>query len=324
MKNIRFVTSCYGDDYIGLLLTNIFSISQSNPQADISVLWEQLDEKKISLLKQAFPKVDFVEADFDIKGSFIERISNKTKLWEMAVKQYPEEYLCLLDCDTLVRKDISDFYNQEFDIIFTDKEGVFPLNTGVMLVKNSASVINFFTQWREQTIAVIQDKIAFKKANSLDYPYGGADQMAFYTLIGYKKGKKEHIFSNNDQKIVLQAISCELLNETRSTQVTEQTHVIHYKGGWRPILLEGGGFTKNRPKQTSWGMYLLFLKTYLQAISQLNKIDKEIVYQDFNIKIPFYLNKDKLEENKWLYWLFAFKEATLLYPRKIKRLLIKK
>jgi hypothetical protein len=301
--NFRFVISTYGDKYIGFLLVAIFSIIKSNSEAKISILWEDIDEKKIDLLTKVFPKVNFVKVDFKINSDSIKRISSKTIFWEHAVNIYQDEDLCLLDSDMLVLKDISIFFGSTADIIFTYKDGIYPLNTGIMLVKNSKKVANFFTIWKKKTIEILNNKEDFEKANSLKFPYGGADQMSFYNIIGYRKNVTDYSIEADDDSIKFSGIPCAILNETRSVQISNQTHVVHYKGGWRLILTEGANFTKNRPKKESFEMYLLYLKTFKEAFEMARKYDSDLKIKDFNITIPFYLDKNFVE-NKFRYLIF--------------------
>jgi len=306
IKDFRFVIVVYGDDYIGFLLANIYSITKSNPGVKITVIWKDICRDRIILLKKAFPSINFVKSDIDIQGDIIKRISSKTKLWEMAVEKYSGDNLCLLDSDTLVLKDIAKFFEKDFDVLFTEKhKEIIPLNTGVMLIKNSEKVLLFFRFWRQKTSDILEDKDEREKANNTkDYPYGGADQMSLYQILEYKRNINRYIKSIQNEKLTFQAMPCYILNETRSCPITKDTHIIHYKAGWRPILARGSNFTENRTKEESFAMYILFLKIYKEAIELLKKRDSKVTYKDFNIKIPFYINKATMEENKIKYCIF--------------------
>jgi len=189
-----------------------------------------------------------------------------------------------------------------------------------MLVKNSVKTIPFFSKWREQTTNILENTRDFAKANSNKYPYGGADQMSFYNIINYQRNRTVFETIVNNEKILLKAVPCEMLNETRSTKITDKTHVIHYKGGWRQILLNGSGFTKNRQKKKSFEMYKVFLQTYLEAIDFLKNFDSDVEVADFGIKIHPYLNTTNWRENKKKYFFFAVKQNILFYIKKIVKL----
>ncbi len=316
---IRFITTAYGNGYIGFLLTCIFSITKCNPKAAVSVFWSDIDQRYINLLAQIFPNVEFKKNEVDIPQDFIKRISSKTILWSKAIKLYPDEQICLLDSDTLVLKNIAHFFEKDFDIAFTVKEEKIPLNTGVMLVKNSARVIKFFQEWQTRTNSILNNQKEYAKANNTDdYPYGGTDQMSFYNLIQYTKEKSNFSTNINSESVQLVALPCAQLNETRSTAVTSEKHILHYKGGWRPILLEGTNFTLNRPKEKSLEMYKLFLKTFSDAIKTVQTIDPQISVKDFNIRVPYYLNIETGQENKLKY--FIYKTMNTLFFNNIRRI----
>ncbi|MBU0707868.1 hypothetical protein KKG41_05865 [Patescibacteria group bacterium] len=316
---MRFITTAYGNDYIGFLLTCIFSITKSNPDAAVSVFWSDIDKTYIELLNQTFPNVEFKKNEVDIPRDFIKRISSKTILWNKAIELYPDEQICLLDSDTLVLKDISHFFENDFDISFTIKDERIPLNTGVMLVKNSGRVTIFFQEWQNRTNLILNDPKEYANANNTDdYPYGGTDQMSFYNLINYSKGQNSFTADIAGESVKLIALPCAQLNETRSTNITPEKHILHYKGGWRPILLDGTNFTSNRPKEKSLEMYKLFLKTFSEAIEAIQKIDPQVRMRDFNIRVPYYLNIETGQENKLKY--FVYKTMNTLFFNNIRRI----
>ena len=52
-------------------------------------------------------------------------------------------------------------------------------------------------------------------------------------------------------------------------------------------------------------MYMLYLKTFQDALSYMNeKTGGNYNHKSFGIRIPFYLDKKTLKENKWLYAIF--------------------
>ena len=323
---IRFATSVYGDEYLGFLLVNLYSISKSNPRASISVIWDNVSSLKLQQIKNCFPKVDFEKSPINISGDFIKRISSKTRLWEHLGNTYQDQYLCLLDCDTLVLKDLSGFFEKDFDITFTTKiKQDVPINTGVMLVKNHQSLNKFFNAWTKKTLAILNNQVEFAKANNTErYPYGGSDQMSFYQLINFEKSKSEYKINIQGSNIILKTEPCAALNETNSRPLSPQMHIIHYKGGWRNILLRGRSFTKLRPKKQSFEMYTLFLKTYQQAIEQVKRHNPKASLIDFDIKIPFYLDKKTLTESKTKYTIFCLIDRLVFRNIELFKSLIKK
>ncbi|MBL7131191.1 MAG: hypothetical protein ISS45_07305 [Candidatus Omnitrophica bacterium] len=289
-----------------MLLANIYSIIQSNPDSRITVFWQDIEERFIRNIIKAFKHVTFIETNFDLTTDPIKKISSKTLFWNYAAQIYPHNNICFLDVDTLVIKNIGHFFEKDFDIVFTYKDDQFPLNTGVMLCKSDKYPL-FFQRWEEDTFKIITSPDLNKKANSPEYPYGGADQMSFYEMLRYNSNQTEYFISTNGQKLLLKGLPCEILNETGSKPITKSTHIIHYKGGWQPILIDGKNFSKIRNKNESWEMYILYLKTFLESLNLLNnKSNKYFEPKDLNITIPFYINRDTLKERKWAYLLYSY------------------
>jgi hypothetical protein len=305
-QTVRFIITIFGEKHIGMLITNIYSILQSNPGSHITVFWQDIEEHIIKAIMKSFENVLFFETNFDFTTDPIKKISSKTHLWGYAVQQYPNDYLCILDVDTLVIKGIQHFFDQDFDIIYTYKQGQFPLNTGVMLCKGSNYPF-FFKSWKEETFKIINNFKLYNKANSPQYPYGGADQMALFEMIQYKSDLQNYIITIKGKKLFIKGIPCKVLNQTNSHKITDTTHIIHYKGGWQLILLKGQNFTKHRSKNLSWEMYIKYIETFKKSLEYLiNKTKIQYQPKDFNIIIPFYINTSTFRENKYLYFIYSY------------------
>ena len=303
---VRFILTIFGNKHIGMLITNIYSILQSNPKSHISIFWQDIDEPLIEAVMKTFSTATYHKTYFDFDSDPIKRISSKTYLWNFAAQNYPHRYLCFLDVDTLVIKNIQHFFDQDFDIAYTYKRDQFPLNTGVMLCKGEKYPI-FFKLWEKMTIKIINNSELFGKANSPQHPYGGSDQMSLFEMLQYKSGQRNYNLMIDDQNIIFKGIPCEVLNETSSREITETTHIIHYKGGWQPILLEGRNFTKRRSKRLSWEMYIKYLKTFKKSLEYLQKsTNTRCRLKNLNIIIPFYINTFTLKENKYLYFIYSY------------------
>jgi hypothetical protein len=289
-----------------MLITNIYSILQSNPESHISVFWQDVDEHIIKAVMKTFGTATFYKTNFDFDSDPIRRISSKTHLWNYAAQKYQHDYLCFLDVDTLVIKRIQHFFDKDFDIAFTYKDEQFSLNTGVMLCKGN-KYPHFFKLWENETLKIINNPELFEKANSPEYPYGASDQMSLFEMLQYKSDQRDYIFAIDGQNILFKGIPCEVLNETNSREIADTTHIIHYKGGWQPILLEGHNFTKHRSKKLSWGMYIQYLKTFKKSLEYLQAATKtHFKPQDLSIIIPFYISTSTLRENKFLYSVYSY------------------
>lgn len=325
---IRFVIAAYGNRYVGLLLTCLYSITQSNPNAQATILWKQISAEKISLIQRAFPTYEFVESTHIFEtGTTTVRIAQKTYLWQSGALRYPNERRIFIDVDTLVLKDIGHFFEEHsFDIGFTRKEDLYPLNTGVLLVQGKAGTL-FFDEWVERTEQILADPVRTFQATSRKFLYGGADQMALYQFISYTPEKTD--FSGTTTQgvsIRFRAFPCAVLNFVHSSPITPDMHIIHYKSGLQKILIDGTGFTGKRTKEDSWDMYIHYLRNYRNAVDYVAlHTNTPATYQSWRIRTPFYFTKE-LAVVPFLYKVFSIKEAvrqrihTMLMRTKVRYL----
>ena len=316
---IHYVTSAYGEKYAGMLLVCIHSLKVANPSAKVTVYWQDIPLSIIECMATSYKDVDWIETAYDFSGDIVQRISSKMVIWSRAIKEIKDGKICFLDSDTLILKDVSPFFKNKFDVAFTAKNEIFPLNTGVMLVRKSEMVEAFFEEWKSKTIGILKNDKLKAQANSLKYPYGGPDQMSFHQLIRYDRRITEFKVQVRGKGMALfcVAIPCAILNETNSVSNIDGKYILHYKGGWRPILTEGRGFSKNRSKKDSLPMYIMYLQMLKAALVRCQgKID----LTDCNIVIPSYLDFDTLKENRFQYCRFHFVEEV----GRVKRWAIRK
>ncbi len=304
---IHFAVSAYGDLYSGMLLTTIESILSSGVKPLISVYWQDIADDIIIPFQKAYgDKCRFICTTHDLEGDQVTRISMKTLIWEQAVAEAPDIPLVLLDGDTLVTGETLSFFDQDFDVGFTVKDEKWPINTGVMLVKHPERALSFFDEWRQRTVEIIRSPELFARANSPDFPYGGSDQMSFYELVKYEKGRELYLLKSDKLDLTFKTFPCRVLNETRSVPLSESTRIYHFKGGWRSILTEGSPFTKNRPKKDGFDMYTLYLRTFLKASNKLASIVDGLEIKRLGIVIPWYLDSSTLKERRGIYPIYFF------------------
>lgn len=318
---IRFIVSLFGDRHANMLLPLLFSIEESNPQASVSVYWEDINNSTIQLIASAFPRVEWIETAFDFSTDITKRISSKTLVWERAAHDKAlgkGEWLVFLDADTLVIKEIGRFLCSIMsDAVFTYRDCPFPINSGVVIFRDSPKTAQFFTLWREKTMHVLTTPDLYGQANDKRLPYGGADQMALHLLLGYSIKQRDYTVPIDGGMLTIRMEACEDLNETSSVPITERTRIIHYKGGWRSILFEGGIFTKNRPKNNSWEMFVLYHSNFQKAIQTLNqRTARTMTMNDFNFTSPIFLNPQTLQERPGLYPIhWAVWQLKSFFPR---------
>ena len=308
-----YVLANYGEKHLGFLLTSLYSIKKNAPDAEIFVFWQDIESEIFSCSQQVYSDVKFVKTNFDIQGNQLFRTSSKTFLWHYAAQflcdlGYTDA--CFLDCDTLLIKDVKYLFSQEFDIGFSVKKDVWPLNTGVLLVKLSEKTTDFFLRWQILTLDILNDPISFQQANVKDFPYGGADQMSFYKLINYIDGQV--IFKSNS--LTFKAFDSKVINQTESVELQECNHIIHYKGGWQSVLLEGDTF-KYRSLADSLPQYRLFASNYIETKGMFVNFYPELERHSLGIKLPSWYSTKR---NKVIRVLYVKKQFTSYCSNYIK------
>lgn len=316
MSKLEFITTAFGQRYLSYLPPLLYSITKSNPSAKVLLLWQDIPQAEIQILLQSFPAVKAIKTDFDYSLNLARRISSKTLAWKHALNISTSKYLFFLDSDMLVLKELSWLTKTEADIVISKTGSFFPINSGVVYCHNTKSVHDFFKKWAEKTISIINSPQLFSQVNDKRQPFGGADQMALIKLIKYSPNQNIFNYVSGHSKLRIASLPCKQINEIQSTSITADTHVVHFKGGWRHILFYGDDFTSNRPKIASWEMYILYLKTYFEAVSQINsQTGFQLTPQHFGLHIPFYIDTHTWKEKPGLYPIFQLFSKLTHYTR---------
>ena len=204
-------------------------------------------------LQISYPTVAFREQNICIDEDTVAKISGKVRFFYDALRGLRDESrVVFIDCDTLVLRPLDWVFNSnEFDIAVTWKPAGYPLNSGVLLARSTASTKRFLLQWSEQTQELLSDS---EKERFATRGFGGADQFTLATLIGAQRTQNCDVSSTEEQRIAaydgafvadsqdnclrVLGVRCDMLNETESRPISTQTHVVHYKSGWHsPWLL---------------------------------------------------------------------------------------
>lgn len=299
-----FAIGVFGNLFTGMLNTCLYSIYKNANDSDVFVFWQNINSKAFLAIKQAYPRVKFIETQFNLVEKY-QRRGSKMLFWEAAaneLKKHGFREACFMDVDTLVLKDIKHFYRDEFDIAFSVKNEKWPLNTGVMLVKLSDKVLNFITKWKEHSMNNVRDPLNYEKAKSHEYPYGGPDQMAFHQMLSFNKDQMSYDLNG----LLFNAYDSKHFNETRSKEITEDTHIIHFKGGWQKVIIEGGTFSKKRTLADSREMYISYIKMAEDGLAHINNnLYTELTLSEIGIAKPHYL-KNSYKINYLDYSLIQF------------------
>lgn len=240
------------------------SINKHHRDDNTSIIYNDISSHEIKILKETYPNYDFIHDPFFIVSTNVyKRIPLKLRYWIKACHLYTNEFLCLVDCDMALSSAISEYVNTEHDIIYTWKDADYPLNTGVILCESNEKNLKFMDLWNEKTEAIVEDHALLDKAVAT---YGAADQYALAEILN-KKIYNDVIEVELDNFLLkFKGVECKYLNETRCVPITEETHIIHFKAGWHPILLLNEPFTFNRPKESCKEMFLYWYRLYSTAL----------------------------------------------------------
>ena len=238
--------------YLGALIESIVEVYFDNVR--IIVSYADMTQSVIESAKQKAPLVTFYPSkhDFSGEGDIIKKVSSKSKMWEELMGLSTSGHNTLLDSDMIVLKKIDRFFDEDFDVAYTyktdeDENLSWPLNTGAMLAKRSPAALGFFKEWDRMNCDILGDDIRSGRACS---KWGGVDQATLGEMLKMKQGG-----------VKFHGFPCKYLNETRCIPVTADTHIIHYKMRWRPVLPEGN-FTKYRPKEKCLKMFRIWRNFY--------------------------------------------------------------
>jgi hypothetical protein len=195
----------------------------------------------------------YVDKTYKCKlGKKVHSASAKLNLWcDVINRDIGNDPILFIDCDTIMVKPIDEYWDLDFDIGYTkktfeDENLKWPINTGVILVKNVEKGKKFFEFWKNETNKILADgKLKYKASVG----WGAADQAA----LGENIDKFEDI--------KFKAFRCCELNETRCVPIGEDLHIIHYKGLWHKVFSKET-WSEARPKNKCEEMYNLRMKYY--------------------------------------------------------------
>ena len=262
-ENITFAFSAYGDKFID----NVFTLLQSidsiyDGKANVIFYYHNIDKGYIDEIEKILPYVILKESKHAgcESGDKEYKTAQKGIIWKEILEDHPAlENVVLMDADMMLVRKVGKFFSENFDIGFCYKEGddenvQWPVNGGIMLVKNSPLVRQFLGEWANLTI---ETQKAGEPAKRDGYTlWGGGDQVSLGYIFAtrdtsvYKKG---FTVSN----VSFKGFPMKYLNESRGIIPDDKTHIIHYKGDSWQNLLRTGVFSKRRPSMTCKTLYKL-------------------------------------------------------------------
>lgn len=241
------MTAIYGNFHLPFLAPHLHSVAQSHLGALEIVLWHDLPANEIALLQVAFPNVLFEQMSFGIEGDPMQRVARKLHYWTIVCDRFQDNPLCFIDTDTLVLKPIDAFFETEIDVTFTWDNRVRPINSGVLLLRQGRVGNTLFPYWIDLTEKIEANQHQREFARIFSW---SAEQHALREMVGFVNYDRTIEINIEGQLVRFKGIEGTYLNETTCKPVSENTHIVHYKGGWQPVLLgkEIGGEWKRQPK----------------------------------------------------------------------------
>jgi hypothetical protein len=258
----RYVITVYGDKYaafLGPLLESILdrSAPTQSPSGPIgTVIWQNIRPSEVALLQRFYPNFEFVESSFPSGDDIMHAIPRKMYAWLQGAQRFPDEPVCFVDCDTVLHRPVEELFDGTWDILFTWKDELYPINTGVMMARKGEIAAHLFAAMLTRIERKLSSKYEMQVAVGSS---GAADQHALREIIGFCN--YDRTFSRNvshegvDREIRLRGVPCEQFNQTNCRPLTPDLRIIHYKTGWHPILLENAAFTANRPEAACAQMF---------------------------------------------------------------------
>lgn len=243
---IDFVVVIFNDNYIPFLKVLLYSIYGVHDTISMVHVYHNSVRKDLidELTEKTTAKFQEVTGSHELRDSHLkedERMkflpSRKIDFWHHALQEIKSDRIVFMDCDMMLLRPMDKFFDYSYDIGYTYKteadEGLkWLLNTGILLVNNRENANRYFLKWSKRVTEILSDSQMTEKGIK---GWGAADQAA----LGWDL---EHTFSIGADitivdKIKFRGFKCKELNETRCVPITDDLHVIHYKGSWHNVLL---------------------------------------------------------------------------------------
>lgn len=251
-----FVTSCYGKDYAAYLAVFLASVRQSDPQAGILVIHDEIPDRIVAAMARENPNANFVhKGDVSLAKDNTLRIAAKLDFWLAAFDLVDADTIVFIDADTIVRGNLRRALFPGSDALVTAKNDKFPLNTGVVIVRNNDRGRALIADWKARTEELCRsaERIAESTRQA-----GGPDQATMLEIIGDPRPEPGMYCG----AFAIQVARCEEYNETNCVPLSAPARVFHFKGGvWRKILMMDRGYTEERSEELSREMRDLWRST---------------------------------------------------------------
>jgi len=248
-SSLEICVSLYGVEKITLLyalLASIMRLYGGEKDVAVHLILQDIPESIIEEIRKKV-KLDLRITKYtDPIGR--DKISGKMRLWKILVDRAVKDNILLLDADTVLVRDVKHFFNKEFDVGFTyktdeDENLAWPINTGVILLRNNNSGKAFFICFVNLTREYVLD---CKGETRRLKRWGALDQAAFGHLLLTRSPKT---FGSGIRigDCFIKGFTCTVLNETRCVSMI-YCHIVHYKGWFQKVVLSGE-YNQHRPEE---------------------------------------------------------------------------
>jgi len=262
---ITFAIAAYNSNFIeqvNVALQSIKTVYQD--RAKIIFYYANIDQELIDDIKCLIPNIILKESKkLDCESGDAEyKTAMKSIVWAEILRDHPElENVVFMDADTLLIKPMGKFFIKEFDIgycykVSGDENLQWPINGGVMLIKNSDRAVDFLDRWSELTIETQRNTLGKQDGYN---QWGGGDQVSLGHILG-TRNQVNFQAPMARLSVILQGFPMAFFNESRGMIPSVNTHLIHYKGSWQDVL-KTGIFTPKRPESSCKPLYDLYHKT---------------------------------------------------------------
>lgn len=254
------MTAVYGTKYAAFVAPLLESIRRAgygeSGNVQGLVLHQDLPAREVAALARAYPEFEFAPHDLPTGTDIMHAIPRKFHAWAEGARRFVDRPVLFMDCDTLLMKPLEDFFDGDWDVLYTWKDEVFPINTGVMAARTGGVASFVFSAMLARIERVIADKGAFAQAVGSS---GAVDQHALREIIGFcnydATFHRSVTVGAETREVVFRGEPCRSFNETNCRAIDADLRIVHYKTGWHPILLEGAEWTKNRPESACSEMF---------------------------------------------------------------------
>lgn len=257
---MTLITFCSDDNYLYLLRPFLQSVVERVSNPKVCVIYYEYSLNNLFFLKKAYPFITFIKVDSKSTDPTYINSARLNHYLDVVQTLEKDTEVVLIDCDTIVLKDFSKVFENDFDVAFTYKEDKFPINFGVILGRNNSSfkeIVRYICKTIDYTFS---DKELLSEATRLS---GAADQHSINSLVHkpnippeyeeFSKKERDNTFGKrynveeNGISIKIDFLPGEIFNETECKPISRDLNVIHYKSGWHPILKE-----IHKPKYTKY------------------------------------------------------------------------